>query len=104
MVKTSRVMSTEQCSACKSRNPSSLGVSLQIKEDYQYLCFNCYNDMMAEHLGIDFENITFSPITLKDTDNREHTFHFQTRLLGYQIIIEAREQMDDDREGYRFSV
>lgn len=60
--------------------------------------------MMAEHLGIDFENITFSLITLKDTDNHEHTFHFQTCLIGYQVIIEAKELFDNDKEGYGVAV
>jgi len=97
-------MNKEQCSACKTTTPSSLGVLLQIKEDAQYLCFNCYNDMMAEHLGIDFENIIFSPVTLKDTDNAEHTFHFHTRLIGYQVIIEAKEPLNNDKQGYEFAV
>ena len=61
--------------------------------------------MIAEHLGIDFENVTFSPVTLKDTDNAEHTFHFQTRLIGYQVIVEAKEHLDnDDKQGYEFAV
>ncbi len=60
--------------------------------------------MMAESLGIDFDNVSFNPITLKDTDEVAHSFIFQTRLLGYQVLIEAKEQLDDDSEGYHFSV
>ena len=60
--------------------------------------------MMAEHFGIGFENITFNPITLKDSDEVEHSFNFQTRLIGYQVIIEAKEQLSNDDEGYHFSV
>ena len=60
--------------------------------------------MIAEQLGLNFQNISLSPITLKDTDNIEHTFSFQTRLLGYQVIIEAKEHLDDDKQGYEFSV
>jgi len=97
-------MNKEQCSACKNTTQSTTGIFVQIKQDYQFLCINCYNDMMAESLGIDFDNISFNPITLKDSDEVEHTFIFQTRLLGYQVIIEAKELRDDDSEGYQFSV
>ena len=97
-------MNKEQCSACKKSTTSTAGVFLQIKQDHQFLCLNCYNDMMAEHFGIGFENITFNPITLKDSDEDEHTFFFQTRLIGYQVIMEAKEDLDDDKQGYQFSV
>ena len=59
---------------------------------------------MAEQFGLDFQNVSLSPITLKDTDNLAHTFFFQTRLIGYQVIIEARENLNDDKQGYEFSV
>ena len=55
-------------------------------------------------LGIEFDNVSFNPITLKDRDEIEHTFIFQTRLIGYQVIIEAKEQRNDDSEGYQLSV
>ena len=97
-------MNKEQCTACKNTTQSTTGVFVKIKQDYQFLCINCYNDMMAEGLGIEFDNISFNPITLKDTDEIEHTFIFQTRLIGYQVIIEAKEQLNDDSEGYQFSV
>jgi hypothetical protein len=97
-------MNTEQCSACKNTTPSSTGVFVQIKQDYHFYCLNCYNDKMAEQLGLDFQNISLSPVTLKDTDNLPHTFFFQTRLLGYKVIIETKEHLNDDKQVYEFSV
>jgi len=97
-------MNKEQCSACKKPSTSTVGVFVQIKQAHQFLCLNCYNDMMAEHCGIDFDNVSFNPITLKDSDEVEHSFNFQTRLIGYQVIMEAKEDLDDDKQGYHFSV
>jgi len=97
-------MNKEQCTACKKTTQSAAGIFVKIKQDYQFLCINCYNDMMAECLGIEFDNVSFNPITLKDTDEIEHTFIFQARLIGYQVIIEAKEQLDDDSQAYQFSV
>jgi len=60
--------------------------------------------MMAELSGITFENAMFNPINIKDSDEVEHTFFFQSRLLGNFFIIEANEQLEDDKQGYKFAV
>ena len=42
----------------------------------------CFNEAIAKDRRVDFHHLSFDPITLKDRNHKNHTFHFQTRLLG----------------------
>ena len=97
-------MNKEKCTACHNIVRPFDGVFVQIAKEYQLLCINCYNDMMAERFGIEFDNVAFIPISLKDSDGINHTFHFRTKLLGDRVIIDAIERFNDDKQGYEFSV
>ena len=97
-------MNKEKCSACRHVVQPFDGVFVQIEKAYQLLCINCYNGMIAERFGIEFDNVSFVPISLKDSDGMNHTFHFRTRLLGDRVIIDAIEKLNDDKQGYEFSV
>lgn len=97
-------MNSKKCAACGKTVQPHDGVYVTRKEDLQYFCSNCYNDMIAQYLGVVFENPSFDPVTLKDTDDINHTFHFRTRLLGDQVIVDALELLDDGKQGYEFSI
>ena len=97
-------MNREKCTACSNVIQPFDGVFVQSKKEYQLLCLRCYNDMMAEYFGVEFENASFDPISLKDNDGISHTFHFRTRLLGEWVTIDAIETVNDDKQGYEFAV
>ncbi len=97
-------MNSRKCTACGKTVAPYDGVFLTREKDQQYFCSNCYNDMLSQHLGVAFENPSFEPVTIKDTDAISHTFHFRTRLLGDQVSIDALEILDDDKQGYEFAV
>ena len=97
-------MNREKCTACSDMIQPFDGVFVQIEKEYQLLCLRCYNDMIAERFGVEFDNPSFDPISLKDSAGMNHTFLFRTRLLGDQVIIDAIERLNDDKQGYEFSV
>jgi len=75
-----------------------------IEKGYRHLCLRCYNAVIAEHSGIDFEHVDFQPVTVADADGVPHQFRFFARLFGAGIALAAHEIKDDDREGYEFHV
>ena len=97
-------MTTDTCDACKSVLQPLNNIWLKIGEGHQHLCARCYNEVMAEYHNIDFENIAFDPISLKDKDGADHTFSFRTRLLGDIVAMDAVELKDNDLSGYQFQV
>jgi hypothetical protein len=54
---------------------------------YRQLCLACYNAIIAERCGVDFEHAEFQPITLADADGRQHAFRFSRRLLGDRVAL-----------------
>ena len=66
------------------------------------MCFRCYNESMAEELGLDYEHVTFDPLTIQDLDGKPHTFQFRPHIFCDQLSLEAFEVGPD--EGYEFSV
>jgi hypothetical protein len=69
-----------------------------------FLCLRCYNKSIAEVIGLDFDHVSFDPITLVDKEGKNHTFRFQTRLFGFDVHIQAREFRNDVPKGYVFSI
>jgi hypothetical protein len=68
------------------------------------LCTQCFNADVAERSGIDhFDNHILEPISIVDTYGKDHTFHFQVRLMGAEmLVIDAFELEDGVPAGYRF--
>ncbi len=66
------------------------------------MCSRCYNESIAERQGLDYEHISFDPLTIQDLDGVPHAFQFHSRIFGDQLSLEAREVGLD--EGYEFSV
>ena len=95
-------MSIQICSACGANVSSYDGVTVGYKEGTKSMCSKCYNESIAEYLGLDYEHVSFDPLTLQDLDGVPHTFQFHTHIFSDQLSLEALET--GPAEGYEFSV
>ena len=95
-------MSIQICSACGANVSSYDGVSVGYKEGTKFMCSKCYNESIAEYLGLDYEHVSFDPLTLEDLDGVPHTFQFHPHIFSDQLSLEALET--GPAEGYEFSV
>ena len=72
---------------------------------YELLCTMCFNRRIAESTGVTgFENVRLEPIRLIDCAGDPHQFHFQIRLLGDRVALEAFELEEEIPAGYRFQL
>ena len=92
-----------RCDSCHTIIPTYDGVHVSYKRGGQFLCSKCYNETVSEHLGLNFKHISFDPITLRDKDDENHTFHFRTHVFGYNVSIEALEIKEGEPKGYEFA-
>ena len=95
-------MSNRTCSACGAMVFPYDGVSVEYKKGTKFMCSRCYNESIAEHLGLDYEHVSFNPLTIQDLDGKPHTFQFRPHIFSDQLSLEAFEVGPD--EGYEFSV
>jgi hypothetical protein len=54
-------------------------------------CYPCFNREMAEHIGVNFDNVQFQPIVVADADGVSHTFDIQSMIVGTGHEVIARE-------------
>ena len=94
----------KQCSGCGVKVSTYDGVYLSTGDTSRFLCSKCYNESISEAFGLNFDHLSFHPIILADRDGADHTFHFQTRLFGDKVNIQALEIKKDEPRGYEFSV
>jgi len=93
------------CENCGKPVAPHASVSLGSNEEgYKYLCMGCANADIAERAGVDFKHPEYLPMTLTDFEGIEHEFHFNTRLLGDRVAINALEIKKGKPRGYEFSV
>ncbi|HEX7913393.1 MAG TPA: hypothetical protein VF534_35615 [Paraburkholderia sp.] len=52
----------------------------------------------------DFENVRLEPIQMMDCAGDARQFHFQMRLLGTRLVLDAFEIQDGFRAGYEFRI
>ncbi len=95
-------MSNQTCSTCGAHVSPYDGVFVGYKEGDKFLCSRCYNESIAEELGLDYEHVAFDPMTLQDLDGVSHTFQFRPHIFGDRLSLEAREVGPE--QGYEFSV
>jgi len=93
-----------QCMSCQNLVEPYDGIYVTHENECQYLCSSCYNESISEYLGLNYEHISFDPITLKDKDGIDHVFHFRSRLSGDMIVISAFEMHENIPKGYESSV
>jgi hypothetical protein len=95
-----------QCNGCGRLTPSYDIVNYgSMEHGYRQLCSACFNAEVAQLNELtEFEHIRFEPIVMTDSSGGTHEFHFQTRLLGALVTLEAFELLDGHPGGYRFQV
>lgn len=92
-----------RCSDCGTEVSTYDGVYLSTGDASRFLCSKCYNESISEAIGLNFDHLSFHPIILTDRDGADHTFHFQTRLFGDKVNIQALEIKAGGPKGYEFS-
>ena len=66
-------------------------------------CYRCFNEELADRLGIDFDNTPIAPIVVTDVDGVRHRFEIRSMLVGTGHAMSAREVRNRDG-GRRLSV
>ncbi len=99
-------MQEQRCAGCGRITPGyDIINSGSVERGYRQLCSKCFNEEMATLDGLDeFTHVSFEPITLASCDGDSHEFHFQTRLIGDGVVMDAFELRDGYRYGYQFQV
>ena len=95
-------MSNQTCSVCGTKVSPYDGVSVEYNAGTKFKCSRCYNESIAKHLGLDYEHVSFDPLTIQDLDGVPHTFQFRAHIFSDQLSLEALETGPED--GYEFSV
>ena len=75
-----------------------------IDAGYRDLCNRCFNEEVASAGEIDFSHVQFEPLEIADAAGTAHRFHFEVRLLGDRVALEAFELVNDGPGGYQFQV
>jgi len=86
-----------RCEQCKTFEAK---IRLQTESNTMYLCNDCYNELMAEELEVDLEQLakTFS---VKDYEGVNRTFNVERSLQPNGLFLEATENIES---GYKFAV
>ncbi len=75
-----------------------------IEGGYRDLCNRCFNHEVAAAGEIDFSHVQFEPLEMADAARITHRFHFEVRLLGDRVALEAFELVEGAPGGYQFEV
>ena len=68
-------------------------------------CYRCFNEELADRLGIAFDNTPIAPIVVADADGVRHRFEIRSMLVGTGHAMYAREVGSRDAAGgYRFEI
>jgi hypothetical protein len=65
-------------------------------------CYRCFNEELAERLGVDFDNTPIAPIMVTDDDGVRHRFEIRSMLVPDTHAREVGHR--DARGGYRFAI
>ena len=71
---------------------------------YRDLCNRCFNEEVATSNEINFSHVQFEPLDIRDAAGVAHRFHFEVRLLGDRVSLQAFELVGGDPGGYEFQV
>jgi len=94
------------CEGCGETTPGYDLISYgSMERGYRQLCSRCFNAEVAKLSGVEgFDHVGFEPIGLTDCAGETHQFHFQTRLLGNIVTLEAFELREEIPAGYQFQM
>jgi Calcium binding len=68
-------------------------------------CYRCFNEELADRLGIAFDNTPIAPVAVADADGVRHRFEIRSMLVGTGHAMRAREVGSRDAAGgYRFEI
>jgi hypothetical protein len=97
---------SDQCEGCGQVTPNYDIVHYGSSDSgYRDLCSRCVNADIARRCGVeDFEHVSLVPLAMADGSGTMHEFHFQTRLFGEIVSIEAFELESGHRAGYQFQI
>jgi hypothetical protein len=95
-----------QCEGCGKLTASYDIVSYGSEDrGNRQLCTQCFNAEVARQFGLaDFANVQLEPVGMIDCSGQAHQFHFQTRLLGNIVSLEAFELRRGSPGGYQLEV
>jgi hypothetical protein len=98
-------MKSIPCERCGKLAPGHDLTHFTTEAGVLLLCTQCFNADVAQRVGIrDFDNHRLDPISITAPDGVIHEFHFQTRLLGAIVTLEAYELKDGEPSGYQFQL
>jgi hypothetical protein len=68
-------------------------------------CHRCFNEELAERLGVDFDDTPIAPIVVTDVTGVRHRFEIRSMLVPTGHAMSAREVRKPDAPGgYRFDI
>lgn len=99
-------INTMVCEACGTVVPTYDVVSYgSIQRGHRELCTRCFNAEVARAMGLEqFEHVRLEPVVMTDCAGVQHEFHFQTRLLGDVLALDAFEITAGAPSGYQFQM
>lgn len=99
-------MQQDHCEGCGEITPSYDVINYgSMDHGYRKLCSRCFNAEVAKRSGLkDFQNHRLEPIGITDCTGVTHQFHFQTRLLGNIVALDAFELREGNPTGYEFQM
>ncbi|WP_240975328.1 DUF7686 domain-containing protein [Paraburkholderia aromaticivorans] len=99
-------MSQDLCEQCAQPTVAYDAIHYgSVEAGYRLLCTRCFNAEVAKRNGVThFENVQLEPIRMTDCASEAHQFHFQMRLLGTMIVLDAFEIQDGFPAGYEFRI
>jgi hypothetical protein len=95
------------CEACRTAVPAYDVVNYgSIEKGYRKLCSLCFNAEVARAMGLEhFDNVRLEPVVITDCAGERHEFHFQMRLLGSMLALDAFELAGGGATGgYQFQL
>jgi hypothetical protein len=95
-----------RCADCDEFTPDYDIINYgSIEKGYRQVCSRCFNVEVAKSDGLNnFEHLKFDPVELVDCAGKAHLFHFQTRLFGPGVALDAFELRGGHPAGYQFQV
>ena len=76
-----------------------------MEQGYRKLCTRCFNTEVAGAMGLQgFESVRLDPVMMTDCAGERHEFHFQLRLLGSIVALDALEIRAGSPKGYQFQI
>jgi len=94
-------MSKSICDLC-GKSPHGMIILTDLSGQKRQLCRDCYNEELAEAMGIENFKDFIKTYQVEDVDGELHIFEIQKEIFPMGIKWVANEIKDGEIEGYRF--